>query len=111
MCAGRPARPALPGVDGQYATARARQVNNEGQEDHSAAGTPNGSGADSGPKHPPRPSFQRPSGAGVPPDDRLTTILPPVRDERDPIEAVQAALGGRPPTTASEGRDPLELAT
>jgi membrane peptidoglycan carboxypeptidase len=80
-------------------------VNNEGQQDHSAAGTPNGSGADDGPKPPPR---QRPS---VPPDDRLTTILPPVRDDRDPIEAVKAALGDRQSTRAAERRDPLELAT
>ena len=87
-------------------------MNNEGQQDHSAAGTPNGSGADGGPKRspgsPPRPAFQRPA---VPPDDRLTTILPPVTDERDPIEAVKAALGDRPSTRASERRDPLELAT
>jgi membrane peptidoglycan carboxypeptidase len=40
----------------------------------------------------------------------LTTILPPVPDDRDPIEAVKAALGGRPPTRASERRD-QELAT
>ena len=100
-------------------------MNNEGQQDHSATETPNGSGADGGPNHsstgnrgaqgptsgaPPR---QRPS---VPPDDRLTTILPPVRDDtsrplRDPIEAVKAALDSRPPTRASEPRDALELAT
>jgi membrane peptidoglycan carboxypeptidase len=41
----------------------------------------------------------------------MTTILPPVRDERDPIEAVKAALGDRPSTRASERRDPLEMAT
>ncbi len=40
----------------------------------------------------------------------MTTILPPVRDERDPIEAVKAALGDRPSTRASERRDPVELA-
>jgi membrane peptidoglycan carboxypeptidase len=98
-------------------------VNNEGQQDHSAAETPNGSGADGGRKHssagngggqgPNSPPRRR---SPVPPDDRLTTILPPVRDDtphplRDPIEAVKAALDGRPPTSASERRDPLELAT
>ena len=100
-------------------------MNNEGQQDHSAAETPNGSGADGGPKDssvengggqgptPGSPPRQR---SAVPPDDRLTTILPPVRDDtphplRDPIEAVKAALDGRPPTSASERRDPLELAT
>jgi len=86
-------------------------VNNEGQQDHSATDTPNGSAADSGQTSDPRPR-QRPS---VPPDDRLTTILPPVRDDtsrdlRDPIEAVKAAMDGRPPTSASERADPRELA-
>ncbi len=36
----------------------------------------------------------------VPPDDRLTAVIPPVRDDirplRDPIEAVKAALDGTP---------------
>lgn len=39
----------------------------------------------------------------VPPDDRLTTIIPPVRDDvplRDPIEAVKAALEGGPTQSA-----------
>jgi membrane peptidoglycan carboxypeptidase len=88
-------------------------VNNEGQQDHSAADTPNGAGADGGPKQssgPPRPR------SAVPPDDRLTTILPPVRDDapnhlRDPIEAVKAAMDGRPSSRTSELRDPLEMAT
>ncbi len=103
-------------------------MNNEGQQDHSANGTPDGAGADGGPKHPSaedggrqgstsdsprRPAFQRPS---VPPDDRLTTILPPVKDDgtgplRDPIEAVKAALGERSAPRTSERPDPLELAT
>jgi membrane peptidoglycan carboxypeptidase len=82
-------------------------VNNEGQGDRSAADTPNGAGGAGGPAHTPRPP--------VPPDDRLTTILPPVRDDispplRDPIEAVKAALDGRPQTGPSERRDPSELA-
>ena len=47
----------------------------------------------------------------VPPDDRLTTILPPVIDDRsprraDPIEEVKAALDGPPP--APPQRDALE---
>ncbi|KKC01797.1 hypothetical protein, partial [Mycobacterium nebraskense] len=49
---------------------------------------------------------------GVPPDDRLTTILPPVVDDRSPrrsdpsIEEVKAALGG-PPSTPLQ-RDALD---
>ena len=77
--------------------APARPVNNEGQQDRSAAENPYVSGADAGPtpsSGPPRQSSRR---SAVPPDDRLTTILPPVRDEapnrfRDPIEAVKAAV-------------------
>ncbi|MGB7868862.1 MAG: penicillin-binding protein, partial [Mycobacterium sp.] len=88
-------------------------MNNEGQQDHSAADTPNGAGAHGGPKQ--APGSPRPRSA-VPPDDRLTTILPPVRDDapdhlRDPIEAVKAALDGRPSSRTSELRDPLEMAT
>jgi membrane peptidoglycan carboxypeptidase len=43
----------------------------------------------------------------------LTTILPPVKDDpsQDPIEAVKAALGGRPTSKTPERRDPLEMAT
>ena len=88
-------------------------MNNEGQQDHSAADTPNGAGADGGPKQ--ASGSPRPRSA-VPPDDRLTTILPPVRDDapnhlRDPIEAVKAAMDGRPSSRTSELRDPLEMAT
>jgi membrane peptidoglycan carboxypeptidase len=45
----------------------------------------------------------------VPPDDRLTTVIPAVNDgaERDPIEAVKAALDAEPVTRPFE-RDPLE---
>src|ERR1700739_3348633 len=110
MCS---ARRAHPRAHGRSATARARPVNNEGQQDHPAAGTPNGAGADGGPKQAsgsPRPR------ARVPPDARWTTTLPPVRDDapnhlRDPIEAVKAALDGRPSSRTSELRDPLEMAT
>jgi membrane peptidoglycan carboxypeptidase len=90
-------------------------VNNEGQEDHSATDTPNGAGADGG-QSSDSPHRPRPSGPPVPPDDRLTTILPPVEDDttrplRDPIEAVKAALDARSASRTSERRDPLELAT
>jgi membrane peptidoglycan carboxypeptidase len=52
-----------------------------------------------------------------PADDRLTTILPPVQDDipnrfKDPIDAVKAALDGRPTSrSTSERRDPLEMAS
>ena len=96
--------------------APARPVNNEGQQDQSAADNPNGSGADAGltpASGSPRRTSQRPA---VPPDDRLTTILPPVRDDapnrfRDPIEAVKAALDGRPSSRSSDSRDSLDMAS
>src|SRR5258708_4017144 len=55
----------------------------------------------------PRPGHRR----QVPPDDRLTTILPPVIDDRsprrpDPIEEVKAALDS-PPSTPLQ-RDALD---
>src|SRR5262249_30242861 len=55
----------------------------------------------------PRPGHRR----HVPPDDRLTTILPPVVDDRsprwpDPIEEVKAALDS--PPSAPLQRDALE---
>ena len=48
----------------------------------------------------------------MPPDDRLTTVIPAVRDgpERDPIEAVKAALDAEPVTRPFE-RDPIEAVT
>ena len=96
--------------------APARPVNNEGQQDQSAADHPRGSGANGGftpPSASPRRTSQRPA---VPPDDRLTTILPPVRDEapnrfRDPVEAVKAALDGRPSSRSADSRDPLDMAS
>src|SRR5437879_1165570 len=131
MCSARPARPARRALHGgraargRRATAPARPVNNEGHQDRSASRDPNGAGADGGPqrssgltgggpRHTPRARarsgpVKRPA---VPPDDRLTAILPPVRDdESDPIEVVKAALEGRPPTRGSAGRDSLDLAT
>jgi membrane peptidoglycan carboxypeptidase len=103
-------------------------VNNEGQQDHSATETPDGAGADGGLKRSSAEiggdhgstsdSPRRPlrSGPPVPPDDRLTTILPPVRDDttrplRDPIEAVKAALDARPTPRTPDWRDPVQLAT
>ncbi|WP_424063291.1 transglycosylase domain-containing protein, partial [Mycobacterium sp.] len=90
-------------------------MNNEGHQDQSAADNPNGTGADRGPTQPPRSPRRTSQRPAVPPDDRLTTILPPVRDDRpdhlrDPIEEVKAALGGRSSDRDPE-RDPLEMAT
>jgi membrane peptidoglycan carboxypeptidase len=76
--------------------ARARPVNSEGRQNRSASDVPRGLTADGVGTRPPR---QR--APGVPPDDRLTTIIPSVREDtrplRDPIEAVKAALDGTPP--------------
>ena len=93
--------------------APARPVNNEGQQDQSAADNPHGSGADGGSARASNSPRQRPT---VPPDDRLTTILPPVKDDtpnrfRDPVEAVKAALDGRPTSRSADRRDPLEMAS
>ncbi|MCV7398634.1 penicillin-binding protein [Mycobacterium fragae] len=81
-------------------------MNNEGQQDRSARDAPKGPAADGAPK--PKPTRRR---HPVPPDDRLTTVLPPVRDDtslplRDPIEAVKAALDGTAPPPRAERRDP-----
>src|SRR5271168_3834991 len=119
MCSARHARLVRRGsraAPGRRAIAPARPVNNEGQQDRSAADNPYGSGADAGPtpsSGSPRQTSQRPA---VPPDDRLTTVLPPVRDEapnrfQDPIEAVKAALDGRPPSRSADSRDSLNMAS
>jgi membrane peptidoglycan carboxypeptidase len=98
-------------------------VNNEGHQDRSARHDPYGAGAGGRPKRSSAPNRGDPRqtpGArpgpvkrpGVPPDDRLTRILPPVRDDNsDAIEVVKAALDGRPPTRSSAPRDSVELAT
>src|SRR5271154_3270535 len=112
MCSARPARPVRRGSR----AAPARPVNNEGQQDQSAANNPNGSGADAGltpASGLPRRTSSRPT---VPPDDRLTTILPPVRGDapdrfRDPIEAVKAALDGPPSSRSSDSHDSLNRAS
>src|ERR1700755_2441443 len=119
MCWARPARLVRResrAAPGRRATAPARPVNNKGQQDQSAADNPNGAGADAGPTPSPVPPRQTSRRPAVPADDRLTTILPPVRDDapnrfRDPIEAVKAALDGRPSSRTSELRAPLEMAT
>src|ERR1700678_1226976 len=118
MCSGRHARLVRRGsaAPGRRAMAPARPVNNEGQQDQSAADNPNGSGADAGltpTSGSPRRSSQRPA---VPPDDRLTAILPPVRDDapnrfRDPIEAVKAALDGRPSPRSADSRGAVGMAS
>jgi len=96
--------------------APARPVNNEGQQDQSAADNPHGSGADAGLTPVAGSSRQTSQRPAVPPDDRLTTILPPVRDDapnrfRDPIEAVKAALDGRPSSRSADSRDSLDMAS
>ena len=52
-----------------------------------------------------------PAPRGVPPDDRLTTVLPAVRDDttahlRDPIDVVKAALDGTPPPPTATAPPP-----
>ncbi len=88
--------------------ARARPVNSEGRHDRSASDVRKGLAADGvGARPQPRPDGQprhsdggrhRP---GAPPDDRLTAVIPVVRDAppahlRDPIDVVKAALDGTP---------------
>src|ERR1700744_1450791 len=119
MCSARHARLGRRGshaAPGRRATAPARPVNNKGQQDQSAADNPNGAGADAGPTPSPVPPRQTSRRPAVPADDRLTTILPPVRDDapnrfRDPIEAVKAALDGRPSSRSADSRDSLDMAS
>ncbi|SRX92816.1 putative bifunctional penicillin-binding protein 1A/1B PonA1 (murein polymerase) (PBP1): penicillin-insensitive transglycosylase (peptidoglycan TGASE) + penicillin-sensitive transpeptidase (DD-transpeptidase) [Mycobacterium tuberculosis H37Rv] [Mycobacterium shimoidei] len=94
-------------------------MNNEGREDRSATDASNGSKAggrpaDENPGGPRRPAGTPPR-RPVPPDDRLTTILPPVTDDRDAIEAVKSALDSpsrpapsRPAPPKRPDRDPIE---
>jgi membrane peptidoglycan carboxypeptidase len=97
-------------------------LNNEGRHDQSWSdakksatermGMHTGSNGPDDPDRP-QPDRARPGSnrrRQVPPDDRMTTILPPVVDDRsprrpDPIEEVKAALDG-PPSTPLE-RDAL----
>ncbi|WP_369803327.1 transglycosylase domain-containing protein [Mycobacterium sp. E2699] len=71
---------------------------------HASTDRPDGHG---GREAPPGHGRRRP----VPPDDRLTTILPPVVDDHaprrpDPIQEVKAALDS--PASSPQQRDPLE---
>jgi membrane peptidoglycan carboxypeptidase len=88
-------------------------VNSEGRQDRPATETHAGSGGDgasNGPRHRaetpttkiPVPDGSDPPRRQVSPDDRLTTLIEPVRDDteplpRDPIDLVKAALDGTPP--------------
>ena len=90
-------------------------MNSEGRPDHRpAADIHTGSGAEgaSGNSEPPTtriPAAGDGTGPGrtaprrqVPPDDRLTSIMEPIRDDttpllRDPVDVVKAALDGTPP--------------
>ncbi len=92
--------------------ARARPLSNESRHDQSSndarpSATEHVAKQVSGRDAPSAPRKRR----QVPPDDRLTTILPPVGDDRsprrpDPIEEVKAALEG-PPSTPLR-RDAIE---
>ena len=86
------------------AVARARPVNSEGRHDRSANDVRAGQGADGAGARASRPPSGPPRhrAAGAPPDDRLTAVLPALRDNtpahlRDPIDVVKAALDGVPP--------------
>ncbi len=78
-------------------------MNSEGRHDRSSDEVRGGRAADGGGS--PRPQGAPPSKhsrAAVPPDDRETAELPPVRENagpplRDPIDVVKAALDGTPP--------------
>ncbi|WP_442930481.1 transglycosylase domain-containing protein [Mycobacterium sp. NBC_00419] len=98
-------------------------MNSEGRQDRPASDIPTGSGGDgvpSAPRHSSEtPTSKIPTGENtapgadpaptrsaprrqVPPDDRLTTLIEPVRDDtepllRDPIDVVKAALDRTPP--------------
>lgn len=90
-------------------------MNSEGRHDEPGTDNRKGSGPDDASGHSESPTTKIPvAGASgspgpartaprrqVPPDDRLTSIIPPVRDDtvplRDPIDAVKAALDGTPP--------------
>src|SRR4051812_33838535 len=113
MCSGRSRRQRDRAAHGRRAVARARPVNSEGRHDRSANDVRTGREADGVSSRQPDPpggarQQPRPDGppwhraAGVPPDDRPTAVLPPVRANtpahlRDPIDVVKRALDGTPP--------------
>ncbi len=88
---------------------RGRPVNSEGRHNRSASDVPRGRAADGVDERETveteRPTIETrrpapPRRPVIPPDDRRTAIIPPVRDDRplrDPIDAVKAALDGTPP--------------
>src|SRR6516225_6857305 len=122
MCLARHARQRARAAPGPRATAPARPLNNEGRHDQSS-GEASGPATERVGKHAStdRPDNQdRPGEAArpeprprrpLPPDDRLTTILPPVVDDRaprrrDPLEEVKAALDG--PASTPTPRDAID---
>src|SRR5882757_10085427 len=101
----RHAHRGAPAARGRRATGPARPVNNEGRHHQSSSDTPGGPATEGVGKR----SGDQSSGQGgdarpvsgprrqVPPDDRLTAIIPAVTDDRspgqaDPIDEVKAAL-------------------
>ena len=76
-------------------------MNSEGRHNRSASDVPAGQAADGVGALPPRETVRPPRRPAAPPDDRLTAVIQPVREDslplRDPIEAVKAALDGTPP--------------
>src|ERR1700722_14788615 len=122
MCSARNARHLPPrglGPRGRRATAPAWPLNNEGRHDQSpddqGGSAPERMGERANadrPDNPDRPDGGLRPGPGrrrqIGPDDRMTTILPPVVDDRsarrsDPIDEVKAALDG-----PSQPRDPID---
>ncbi len=103
---------------------RAPPVNSGDGPDQPASDIPSSAGgASGGARHradsqpiqtPPAVPPRRP----VPPDDRLTAVMAPVRDDgpgvqylRDPVDAVKAALDGTPPSTTPPPAAPAEPAS
>ncbi|WP_343710596.1 transglycosylase domain-containing protein [Mycobacterium sp.] len=90
-------------------------MNNDGRHDRSTTRAPGGSEVD-GAANPPggdasRRSLGGPRRRSVPPDDRLTAIIPPVADVHDPVEAVRAALDGTAPPAGPGSREQIDEAT
>ena len=119
--AARPARPTRPSrppraraAPGRRATAPARPVNNEGQQDQSAADTPNGSGAAGGPNAAPLAGrLRRSPGSARRPADH--DPAPGARSTRRaaPSAGIRSRRS-RPPWTAGRRlamRDALGIAT
>src|SRR5262245_60172232 len=117
MCLARSGRRRARVRHGPRAMARGRRVNSEGRDNRSASDVRGGRAADGvddrktvETERPTvqteRPTVQTerpapPRRPAIPPDDRRTAVIPPVRDDtrplRDPIDVVKAALDGTPP--------------